>query len=145
MTTVIGTATGDVAKQGHRPSRQAHLNPQARRHARRAFSWLRGRRPAGLAGKHIRAEGEGREIVADAFVRAVLFINLQHPRVFLVARRKNLRGFARQKNRGVGAMPINHATNNNHEDGNEAQSSYFASGKLCFNVWIAPSGCNSLA
>ena len=56
------------------------------------------------------------EIVDDTVVRSVLFINLENPRVFMVARGENLRRLAGKENSRVGAMTINEAANDEHTD-----------------------------
>ena len=54
------------------------------------------------------------KVVDDAFVRSVLFVDLKDPRVFVVGRGENLRGLAREENSGVGALAINHASDDDH-------------------------------
>ena len=62
------------------------------------------------------AEAEFAEVIHDALVRAVLFIDLQDTGVLGVAGRENARGFAGQKDAGVGAVAINETSYNKHSD-----------------------------
>ncbi len=67
------------------------------------------------------AEGEFAEVVHDAFVGAVLFVNLQDARVLGVAGGKNARGLPGQKDAGVGAVAINETTDDKHDGGDPAR------------------------
>ena len=67
-----------------------------------------------VAGQRIAAQRVVGEIVVDAGVRPILFVDLQNACVLVVARGKNLWRLARQENRRVGALPIDHAADDNH-------------------------------
>ena len=58
------------------------------------------------------AEFEFGEIVNDACLRAILFVDLQDAGVLMIACRKNPGWFARQKNSRVGAVTIDEAAAN---------------------------------
>ena len=62
------------------------------------------------------AEAEFAEVIHDALVRAVLFVDLQDTGVLGVAGRENTRGFSGQKDAGVGAVAINETSYNKHGD-----------------------------
>ena len=66
------------------------------------------------AATRFRAQAVSRKIVVDALVRAVLFENLQYPRVLLIAGREYLRRLTREEEGSVRAMTINHAANDEH-------------------------------
>ena len=57
-----------------------------------------------------------REVVQDALVALILFVDLQDSAVLRVGRRKNPRRLSAQENRGVGSMAINKAANDDHDD-----------------------------
>ena len=62
------------------------------------------------------AEAEFAEVIHDALVRAVLLVDLQDTGVLGVAGRENTRGFAGQKDAGVGAVAINETSYYKHSD-----------------------------
>lgn len=62
----------------------------------------------------IAAEGEVAEIVANALVGTVLFVDLQDAAVLGIGRRKNARRFARQEEAGIGTVAINKSADNEH-------------------------------
>lgn len=54
------------------------------------------------------------KVVVNPLVGAVLFENLQHARVFLIAGRENSWRFTGQEECGVGTVSVDHAANHEH-------------------------------
>lgn len=55
-----------------------------------------------------------REIIEDAFVGAVLFVDLQNTGVLGVAGGEDFGRLTLQENRGVGAVTVDHAADDDH-------------------------------
>lgn len=64
----------------------------------------------------ILADIELGEVVADAIVGPVLFVDLQDPGVLGVVSREYTRFFALQKEGGIGSATINDAANDEHDE-----------------------------
>jgi hypothetical protein len=76
-----------------------------------------GRRPALL----VFGEKEVGEVVDDALVRAVLFVDLEDARVLVIGGRENFRRFAGKENAGVGAAAIDETADDDHAREGQAE------------------------
>lgn len=78
------------------------------------------------------------EVVEDAFVGAILFVDLQNAGVLGVGRRKNFRRFSFEENCRVSAAAVDHAADDDHAR-KETRSGVLASDSVEKRRWA--SGC----
>ena len=67
-----------------------------------------------LSGSDAGSEAELGEVINDALVRTILFVDLQNARVLVIGGGKNLRRLARKEDSGVSAVAIDEAANDEH-------------------------------